>query len=57
VVGPGLFTITFAHFIGSQTELKLPGAPFLLAGVMLVIAFAFAFRVKGEYEQPNPPSQ
>ncbi len=48
VIGPGLFTITFAHFIGAQSNWNLPGAPFLLAAIMLIIAFGFAFRVKGE---------
>ena len=30
LLGPFLFTLTFAYFIGAQTPLPLPGAPFLL---------------------------
>jgi DHA1 family tetracycline resistance protein-like MFS transporter len=48
VIGPGLFTVTFAHFIGAQSNWHLPGAPFLLAVFMLMIAFALAWQVKGE---------
>jgi MFS transporter, DHA1 family, tetracycline resistance protein len=38
MVGPFLFTLTFAWFIGAQAPLTLPGAPFLLASVLLVLA-------------------
>ena len=31
MVGPFLFTLIFAYFIGDSAPLKLPGAPFLLA--------------------------
>ena len=41
---PFLFTLTFAYFIGAQAPLKLPGAPFLLASVLLVLALAVAAR-------------
>ena len=44
LVGPFLFTLTFAYFIGAQAPLKLPGAPFLLASVLLVLALAIATR-------------
>ena len=37
-MGPFLFTLTFAYFIGAQAPLKLPGAPFLLASALLVLA-------------------
>ncbi|HEX4477409.1 MAG TPA: TCR/Tet family MFS transporter [Polyangiaceae bacterium] len=40
--GPGLFTLTFAAFIGKDAPAHLPGAPFLLAGLMLVLAAAVA---------------
>jgi DHA1 family tetracycline resistance protein-like MFS transporter len=42
--GPGLFTLTFAHFIGAKREWHLPGAPFLLAAVLLVLAIIVAWR-------------
>jgi DHA1 family tetracycline resistance protein-like MFS transporter len=44
LVGPFLFTLTFAYFIGASAPLKLPGAPFLLASVLLLLALAIAAR-------------
>jgi DHA1 family tetracycline resistance protein-like MFS transporter len=44
LLGPFPFTLTFAYFIGSDAPLKLPGAPFLLASVLLLLAFAIAVR-------------
>ena len=44
LVGPFLFTLTFAYFIGPQAPLKLPGAPFLLASALLLLAMAIAAR-------------
>ena len=44
LVGPFLFTLTFAYFIGAQAPLKLPGAPFLLAAALLVLAMVIAAR-------------
>jgi MFS transporter, DHA1 family, tetracycline resistance protein len=44
LVGPFLFTLIFAYFIGGQAPLKLPGAPFLLASALLVLALAIAAR-------------
>ncbi len=48
VIGPGIFTLTFASFIGAQSDWHLPGAPFLLSALMLVAAFGLAWRVKTE---------
>jgi DHA1 family tetracycline resistance protein-like MFS transporter len=48
VIGPGIFTLTFASFIGAQSDWRLPGAPFLLSVLMLVAAFGLAWRVKTE---------
>ena len=45
LLGPFLFTLTFAYFIDAQTPLKLPGAPFLLASALLVLAMGIAARV------------
>ena len=42
LVGPSLFTLTFAYFIGAGAPVHLPGAPFLLASVLLVAALAIA---------------
>jgi DHA1 family tetracycline resistance protein-like MFS transporter len=44
MLGPFLFTLTFAYFIGAQAPLKLPGAPFLLAALLLVAAMVIAAR-------------
>jgi MFS transporter, DHA1 family, tetracycline resistance protein len=41
--GPGLFTQTFASFIGARANLHLPGAPFLLAAAILLAACAIAW--------------
>jgi len=44
LVGPFLFTLTFAYFIGAQAPAKLPGAPFLLASALLLLALVIAAR-------------
>ena len=45
LLGPGLFTLTFAYFIRPVTAWTLPGAPFLLAAFLMVIALGLAWRV------------
>jgi MFS transporter, DHA1 family, tetracycline resistance protein len=45
LIGPGLFTWTFAHFIGADTGWHLPGAPFFLGALLLFVALILAFRV------------
>jgi DHA1 family tetracycline resistance protein-like MFS transporter len=44
LIGPALFTQSFAHFIGPKAVWDLPGAPFLLAALMLLSAAAIAWR-------------
>jgi MFS transporter, DHA1 family, tetracycline resistance protein len=44
LIGPGLFTQAFALFIGAQASWHLPGAPFLLASVLLFVGMAIAWR-------------
>jgi DHA1 family tetracycline resistance protein-like MFS transporter len=44
LLGPFLFTLTFAYFIDAQAPLKLPGAPFLLASALLAMALLLAAR-------------
>jgi DHA1 family tetracycline resistance protein-like MFS transporter len=44
MVGPFLFTLTFAYFIDAQAPLLLPGAPFLLASALLLLALVMAAR-------------
>jgi DHA1 family tetracycline resistance protein-like MFS transporter len=51
LVGPFLFTLTFAYFIGGGAPLKLPGAPFLLASALLLLALVIAARVLAEMRQ------
>jgi MFS transporter, DHA1 family, tetracycline resistance protein len=36
--------LTFAYFIGAQAPVTLPGAPFLLAAVLLTLALFLAAR-------------
>ena len=45
LIGPGLFTQSFAFFIAAGAPLQLPGAPFLLASLLLVAALLVAWRV------------
>src|SRR6202030_1651927 len=54
LVGPFLFTLTFAYFIGSRAALLMPGAPFLLASALLLLALAIAARVLAK--MPHRPS-
>jgi DHA1 family tetracycline resistance protein-like MFS transporter len=42
LLGPFLFTLTFAHFISPQTPIHLPGAPFFLASALVLLALAVA---------------
>ncbi len=44
IVGPGLFTLAFAHFADPAADWQLPGAPFLLAAALLIGAAAVAWR-------------
>jgi len=40
LLGPFLFTLSFAYFIGNSAPFKLPGAPFFLAAALLSLALA-----------------
>jgi MFS transporter, DHA1 family, tetracycline resistance protein len=44
LLGPFLFTLTFAYFIGAQAPVKLPGAPFFLASALVLLAILIAAR-------------
>jgi MFS transporter, DHA1 family, tetracycline resistance protein len=48
LIGPGLFTWTFAHFIGADTAWHLPGAPFFLGALLILVALIVAIRVTRE---------
>ncbi len=47
LVGPAIFTGTFATFIAAHRSWQIPGAPFLLATVMLLLAAAVAWKTAG----------
>ena len=48
LIGPGLFTGIFAAFIGPLQGFQLPGAPFLLAALLLGAAFLLAWHIARE---------
>jgi DHA1 family tetracycline resistance protein-like MFS transporter len=45
VIGPGLFTQIFAAFIGPEADWHLPGAAFVLAGILLGVGALLAWAV------------
>jgi len=45
LIGPGLFTLTFAFAIGTAKDWNLPGAPYLVAAALLALAIMVALRV------------
>lgn len=45
MLGPGLFSLIFAYSIRPELGFQLPGAPFLLAALLLLIAAVIAWRV------------
>lgn len=51
IIGPGLFTVIFAFFIGTQAPFQLPGAPFILSALLMVGALAIAARVTRRREE------
>jgi MFS transporter, DHA1 family, tetracycline resistance protein len=48
LIGPGLFTLTFAFAIDAAREWSVPGAPYLLAAALLGLAIVVALRVTKE---------
>lgn len=53
LLGPTLFTEVFAYFIGPGAGGHLPGAPFLLASLLLISAGAIAWRTTDSSRQPT----
>jgi DHA1 family tetracycline resistance protein-like MFS transporter len=45
IIGPGLFTLTFAFFIDQRHGWNIPGAPWYLGGFLLFVAMALATRI------------
>jgi DHA1 family tetracycline resistance protein-like MFS transporter len=44
LIGPGIFTLTFARFVGPWHSIGFLGAPFVLAAAMVAAALAVALR-------------
>jgi DHA1 family tetracycline resistance protein-like MFS transporter len=55
LLGPFLFNLTFAYFIGSRAPVLLPGAPFLLASGLLVLALGIAAPVLANLRDRRQP--
>ena len=45
LIGPAIFTLTFAQFAGPWRSLGLIGAPWLLAAMLYTVALVIAWRV------------
>jgi DHA1 family tetracycline resistance protein-like MFS transporter len=45
ILGPGLFTFTFAYFINEKNGWNLPGAPWYLGALLLFVAMFMATRI------------
>ncbi|TAJ89951.1 TCR/Tet family MFS transporter [Reyranella sp.] len=54
LVGPAIFSLTFAHFIALPGS-PWPGAPFLLAGLLLAAASVAAWSVTARSRPAGPP--
>jgi len=50
LIGPGIFTQIFAVFIGAGASIYLPGAPFLLAAILVAASIAVAVYTMRETE-------
>jgi len=56
VIGPTLFTLLFAFFIGSQAPFNLPGAPFLLSAILMIGSLILTARITNA-RNLGPPSK
>jgi len=52
LIGPSLFTQVFAYFIGPGVLWHVPGAPFVLASLLLVLAAVIAWRTTDPNRTP-----
>ena len=52
LIGPTLFTQVFAYFIESDAIMRLPGAPFFLASLLLFAAAVIAWRATQPRREP-----
>ena len=46
IIGPGLFTFTFAYFIDKARGWSVPGAPWYLGAGLLFVAMLMSMRVE-----------
>ena len=54
IIGPGLFTFTFAYFIDVKHGWNLPGAPWYLGAALLFFAMVMSFRIE---QSKNIPAE
>ncbi|MFZ1219544.1 MAG: TCR/Tet family MFS transporter [Chthoniobacterales bacterium] len=54
ILGPGLFTFTFAYFINEKNGWNLPGAPWHLGALLLFVAMIMATRIPRLTAQEEP---
>ena len=59
MIGPLIFTTTFASFIGPRRDWHLPGAPYLLAALIVMASTIIAWRAtaSGRSEEVVPSAQ
>ena len=48
IAGPALFASTFAWFVGDSAPMALPGAPFLIASALLLVALCIAWSTRAD---------
>jgi DHA1 family tetracycline resistance protein-like MFS transporter len=56
LIGPGLFTLSFAHFIDKGRTWTLPGAPFLIAAALLLLALLLAVQAARPDQAATSPA-
>ncbi|WP_047309144.1 TCR/Tet family MFS transporter [Rhodopseudomonas palustris] len=54
LIGPFFFTMIFAYFIDGGAPLHLPGAPFLVAGALLMVSVAIVVVAGGRTKRALP---
>jgi DHA1 family tetracycline resistance protein-like MFS transporter len=54
MIGPAVFSVTFAYFIKPNSPWHLPGAPFLLAAAFLFVAMVVAWSTTRPDRHPAP---
>jgi len=53
MIGPGLFTLVFAHFIAPGRSVQIPGSAFYLASALLVVAMGVAWLATSTRSTPG----